>query len=128
MYNMLCTSLHSFVQCCEVFVLFYLGARENIFNTAIHCKYVENYILSRHVTIFLFDQKMFKHFWIFAFTCIYFRPCLFENYWDVDKDKTDMKMECKLFYRGLWYQRRIQNLVKHLRCSILRKWLTAKSR
>ena len=64
---MLYTSFHSFVQCCEDFVLLYLGARENIFNIAIHCKYVENYILSRHVTTFLFDQKMLFYINIFEF-------------------------------------------------------------
>ena len=30
-------------------------------------------------------------FQIFAFTCIYFLPCLLKNQWNIDKDKTYMK-------------------------------------
>ena len=31
------------------------------------------------------------------FTYIYFLPCLFKNQWNIDKDKSYMKMECKIF-------------------------------
>ena len=128
---MLCTPFHSFVQCWEVFVLLYLGARENIFNITIHCKYVENYILSRHVTIFLFDQKMLLYINIFEFLhspAFIFVHVYLKIIGMLIKIKLVWKWNANFFYRGLWYQRRIQNLVKHLRCSILRKWLTAKSR
>ena len=87
-------------------VQFHLRGRENKFHIVTYCKYVVKYILWRYV-----------HFWIFAFTSIYFLPCLFENQWNIDQDKTYVKMERRFFGRkGEWcsHQRRIQNTGKHL--------------
>ena len=88
-------------------VQLYLRAMVNKFCIVTYCKYVVKQILWCYV-----------HFRIFAFTCIYFLPCLSADQSDVDKDKTCMKIGRKFFGRkGDWcsHQRRIQNPAKYIR-------------
>ena len=72
----------------NVVVQFYLRARQTEFHVVTNCKYIVKYILWKYV-----------HFQIFAFTCaftcIYLLPFLFENQWNVDKDKRYLKMQKK---------------------------------
>ena len=81
---LLCAVLCSVVNFVVQFCL-----RENKFHIVTYCKHV---VISTILWSYL-------HFRIFAFTFIYFLPCLLKNQWNVDQDNTYMKMERKIFWK-----------------------------
>ena len=84
--NTLCTSLYNSLYNFVV-VQFYLRARQNEFHVVTNRKYIAQYILWRYV-----------HFRIFALAFIYFLPCLSKYQWNVDKNKTYLKLKRNVIY------------------------------